>query len=307
MRHIVFAIIAVANGLVALGVQESRVPLRLRAVSTTGVVGAGVIAGRARCGASTWLLTDLPTLIEVRLGDRSIVSKSVRGLGANERAWGLACVGAGELWTLVDYRSLARLSPSGQVVSRTQLREQRLNVFGVANVLLLQQPPVAPGSPLLSAVRAVDVNRSDPWPGPTTTAQSSPKVDVSSALVACGVSYEAWLPCWIANQARIIVSDGTRAHTSAVHPQFVATTAVDPRAPLWDVALSSPSSLWILTSAVSGEGGRRVGGRITRSNLRGEDLGGVDVTPRARVIVRAGEQSAVVLTVSGSLVEVTAP
>jgi hypothetical protein len=192
-------------------------------------------------------------------------------------------------------------------VSRTKLPQQRLNVFGVADVLLLQQPPLAPGSPLLAAVRAVDVNRSDPWPGPTATPQSSSKVDVSSALVACGVPYDAWLPCWIANQTRIIVSDGTRAHTSAVQPQFVATTAVDRSAPLWDVALSSPSSLWVLTSAVLGEGGRRVGGRITRTNLRGEDLGGVDITPRARVIVRAGEQSAVVLTTSGTLVEVTAP
>jgi hypothetical protein len=276
-------------------------------VSTAGVVEHGVITGRARCATSTWLLTDLPTLVEIRLAGSSVISKPVRGFRAGERPWGLACVGAEELWTLADYRTLVRLSPSGEVVSRTRLAQPRLNVFGVANVLLVQQPPAGPGSPLLAVVRNGEVNRSDPWPGLTTTPQSSTKVDVPSGLVACGVPYENSLPCWIANQTRIILSDGTRARTSAVQPRFVASAAVDPSVPLWDVAASSSSTLWILTSAVSGDGTRRAGGRITRSNVHGDDLGGVELSPKARVIVSAGEKSALLLTVSGGLTEVTAP
>jgi hypothetical protein len=306
MRHILLALITFTTGAIVFG-ERGNVSLRQNVLSAARAVGDGVIIGRARCGAATWLLTDLPTLIEIRVPDRSISSRTVRGLVGDERPWGLACVGTGELWTLIDYRTLAKLSVSGEVMSRTKLRQPRLNVFGVNNVLLLQQPPAAAGSPLLAAVRTIDVNRSNPWPGPTATTESKTKIDVSSGLVACGVPFEAWLPCWIASQKEIVVSDGTPAHTSSVQPQFVASLAVDPHVPLWDVAVAPSSTLWILTAAVSAESGRRVGGRITRSNFRGDDLGGIDLMPKARVIVSAGARNAVVLTVGGALVEVSAP
>ena len=288
-------------------VSANKVSLRQRVVPMAGMVGDGVIAGRARCGASTWLLTDAPALVELRIAERSIVSRPLRGFGNHERPWGLACVGAGELWTLADYRTLARLSPSGEMISRTKLRQPRLNVFGVGDMLLLEQPPAAARSALLAAARVVDLNRAEPWPGLTALTQSSTKIDVPSGLVACGLAYEASLPCWITNQTRIVVSDGTRARTSSVQPLFVGSTAVDPSVPLWDVAVARSSTLWILTSAVSGEAGRRVGARLTRSNLRGDDLGAVDLAPKARLIVSADERSAVVLTVGGTLVEVTTP
>jgi hypothetical protein len=253
------------------------------------------------------LLTDAPALVEVRLADRSVVRKNVRGIARDEHPWGLACVGVGELWTLVDYRTLARLSASAEVTLRTKLQQPRLNVFGVGDKLLLQRQPGAAGSPLLTAARAVDVNRAEPWPGPVAARQSSSKLDVPSGLVACGLAYEALLPCWIANQTRIIVSDGTRARTSSVQPRFMTSMAVDPNVPLWDVAVAPSSTLWILTSAVASEEGRRVGARLTRSNFRGEEVGAVDLMPRARVIVSAADQRAVVLTTAGTLVEVTAP
>jgi hypothetical protein len=132
-------------------------------------------------------------------------------------------------------------------------------------------------------------------------------VDVPSALVACGLAYEASLPCWITNQTRITVSDGTRGRTRSVQPQFVTSTAVDPNVPLWDVAVARSSALWVLTSAASGESGRRTGGRLTRTNLRGDNLGAIDLTPRARLIVSATEHNVVVLTVAGTLMEVNTP
>jgi hypothetical protein len=303
MRHIVLAIVSLA----AVAVSASAAPLRQRPLSTSGRVGDGVIIGRAHCGASTWLLSAAPALVEVRVVDRTIVTTQVRGFTTDEHPWGLACVGAGELWTLAGYRTLARLSASGDVTSRTKLRQPRLNVFGAGDRLLFQQQPGAAGTPLLAVARVADVNRAESWPGPLALPQSSTKIDVPSGLVACGLAYDALLPCWIANQTRITVSDGVRARTSIVQPQFVASTAVDRAVPLWDVAVARSSALWILTSAASEEGGRRGGGRLTRSNLRGDDLGSVDLTPRARFILSASEQLVVVLTMGGTLLEVTAP
>ena len=55
------------------------------------------------------------------------------------------------------------------------------------------------------------------------------------------------------------------------------------------------SAMWILTSAVAGEAGRRVGARLTKSNFRGESLAFADMRPRARLILSASERAAVVL------------
>jgi len=303
MRYVLLAVV-----ITMVAVWANAMPLRQRVVSGPELTGGdGVIIGRAQCGASTWLLTDARALLEVRVAERAIVSRSIRGFVADERPWGLACVGAGELWTLADYRTLARLSASGEVTSRAKLRQPRLNVFGVGDTLLLQQPPGAAGGPLLSAVRLADLNRAEPWPGLMATRQSSVNIDVPSVLVACGLAYEASLPCWITNQTRITVSDGTRGRTLSVQPQFVTSAAVDPNLPLWDVAVARSSALWVLTSAASGESGRRVGGRLTRSNFRGDNLGAIDLTPKARVIVSATEHHVLLLTVAGTLMEVNTP
>jgi hypothetical protein len=285
-------------------------PFRQRVVATTTLPLDQVIVGRASCGSSTWLLTDAPALIQVKAGGTASLGSPVRGLGRDERPWGLACVADAELWTLADYRTLARLSVSGDVVLRTKLRQPRLNVFGVGELLLLQQPPTAADLPLLAAVRprdVNDVNRTQPWPGPTSLSQAAHKTDVPSGLVSCGLGYQTLLPCWITTQTRITVSDGARSRTSVVQPGFLTDTTLDSTTPLWDVAVAPSSALWILTSAASGEAGRRVGGRLTRSNLRGENLGSVELRPRARLILSASDRAVTLLTVAGTIVEVTAP
>lgn len=299
------AAIALAAGVLA----ADATPLRQRVVSATSLTLDHVIVGRASCGLSTWLLTDEPALFELKPSNASPLSTPVRGFSRAEHPWGLACV-ANELWTLADYRTLARLSSSGDVMLRTKLRQPRLNVFGAGNLLLLQQPPTAADRPLLEAVRPADVNdvnRTQPWQGPIALRTAAQKTDVPSGLVACGLGYQTWLPCWIATQTRITVSDGVVARTAVVQPQFLAETALDSRTPLWDVAVTASSGLWILTSAISVETGRHVGARLTRSNLRGESLGSVELKPRARLIVRASDRAATVLTAAGTVVEVMAP
>jgi hypothetical protein len=308
MGQVVRAICAVAFA----GVAMTDAPLPQRVLSTTTDIGDHVIVGRSRCGSSTWLLTDAPELLEVKRSEWSVVRRPVRGLGRDEHLWGLACVGgvaaAGvdELWTLADARTLARLSSSGELMSRTKLRQPRLNVFGVGEWLLLQRAPGGIGRPLLDATHVADVSRTTPWPGPITRTMAPTKLDVPSGLVACGLGADKKLPCWITNQTRITVSDGTPSHTFEVQPKFITSTAVDPNVPLWDVAIAS-STLWVLTSAASGEDARRTGARLTKSNLRGDDVGAADVKPRARVIVSATDRIAVVLTTAGGLVEVGTP
>ena len=234
----------------------------------------------------------------------SFAKTLVTGFSRTERPWGLACLASDELWTLADNRTLARMSTSGAVLGRYKLPQPRLNVFGVGEVLLLQQPPLSPNIPLLAAARIVDLTRSQPWPGPIALPQVTKKTDIASGLVNCGVGHDNRLPCWIASQSRITISDGTPAHTSIVQPAFVDDSAVDRRTPLQDVAATSSSGLWILTSTVARESGRRVGGRLTRSNLQGERLAAIDLQPRARLIVDATDSWAVVLTTAGTLVEV---
>src|SRR5690349_16556853 len=249
--------------------------LRQRVASTTTLTLDHVIVGRGRCGGATWLLTDAPALVEVKTPklvneEWTTSTTPVRGFGQDERPWGLACVGDRQLWTLVGYRTLARLSTSGEVVSRMHLRQPHLNVFGAGDLLLLQRPPTTAGAALLLSARIADVNRAQPWPALTAPPQAIKQTDVASGLGACGVGDGAPLPCWIATETRIVVSDGTLQRTAVVTPHFLTTTAVDSTTPLWDAATTSSSAVWILTSAIGAEAGRRVGARLTKSNLHGQ-------------------------------------
>jgi hypothetical protein len=299
LSFIVFAMLAAAG--TATGAAE----LRQRAVSTTGLLDDHVIVGRAQCARSTWVLTDAPALARITVAARAVAVTAVRGLGKGERPWGLACLHDDSLWTLSDYRSLTQLSFGGEVLARVKLRQPRLGIFGLGEWLLLQQPAMTSGMALLSIVGLADISRATPWPGVTAPSSAAAKGDLSSGFVACGLPYDGSLPCWLANQSRITISDGSVSHTSFVAPRFIASAAVDLSVPIWDVALAARSRAWVLTSAVPGPEGRRVGARLTRSNARGEDDGHVDLTPRARLIVGASEGMAVVLTVTGSLVEVS--
>jgi hypothetical protein len=303
--------------LAALGVatiQRAEVtPLQTRVVSATPLSMDHVIIGRGWCGRSTWLLTDAPSLIEVKIATLANVAEwstttvPVHGFSRDERPWGLACVGNRQLWTLVGYRTLAQLSTSGAVIARMPLRQPYLNVFGFADVLLLQRPPAAAGAPLLLSARAADISRAQPWPGLAAPPQAVKKTDVASGLVACGVGTGSSLPCWVATDTRIVVSDGAPERTSVIKPEFLTNTAVDSTTPLWDAAVTSSSVVWILTSAVGAEAGRRVGARLAKSNLRGQLIASIDLQPRVRLILSANERMALVLTTAGTLVEVTAP
>ena len=302
MRPFILCTATLALGVIAAGAGS----LEQHAIPIKPLVIDRLIIGRAKCGASTWLLTDPSVLIEVNLATSTVSTTPVSGLSANDHLWGLACVGFDQLWTVADYRTLIRFSPSGKVISRTKLREPWLNIFAAGESLLLQRPPDKAGAPLLVSVPVADLHHSRPWPGPTTMPFERNKIDAASGLVTCGISSTRSLPCWIRSKTQIIVSDGEPSHTSVVQPRFIIDRAVDPTVPIWDSAIGASSVLWVLTSAVSGVDGRRAGARLTRSDLHGEDLGSVEIEPRARLIVSATSQTATVLTTTGTLVAVGA-
>src|SRR5579871_5987620 len=146
-----------------------------------------LIVGRARCGTSTWLLTDGAALIEVNDSKQIMSATPVRGFTSDEHPWGLACIAPGALWTLLDYRTLARLALSGAVTLRTKLRKPWLNVFAAGERLLFQQPPPPSGGPLLVSASVADVHQQKPWPGPTALPSVPGRIDVPSSLVTCGI------------------------------------------------------------------------------------------------------------------------
>src|SRR5262249_40391757 len=92
--------------------------LRARALPTTVHVPASTIVGRSVCGDTAWLLTDWPELISVSIPQRTTVVREVAGIKASDQPWGLACLTDASLWTLVNPRTLARLTPGGVVQER---------------------------------------------------------------------------------------------------------------------------------------------------------------------------------------------
>jgi hypothetical protein len=278
--------------------------LQVRTLPAPDVVGSTVIVGRAHCGGVTWLLNEAPQLTRVTIATSTPTSSPVRGLLRNEKVWGLACAN-NELWTLTAHDVLARLQPDGQVAERLRLDRPRLAVYSAGERLLLQQPPTAVGRPLLAAGLPRQPSGFRPWPAPLSQPMTSRGEQLTSNLVTCGLGAADFAPCWLANQVRVVISDGSPAHTTAHELHFVRRSAIDEAVPIWDVALAGSWRVWVLASARAGADGRRVGGRLTKSNRRGSDEGFLDLSPAARLILWADESRCVLLSSTGQLLEVT--
>jgi hypothetical protein len=282
--------------------------LKVQALSTSLAIDRQVIVGRARCAGVTWLLTDAPALARISVGERMASSSPVRGLRQDDKLWGLACLADSELWTLAAHDALARLAPDGRVVERVRLDRPRLGIYGAGERLLLQHPPSGVGKPLLSTGLPRQPSSFVQWPVPLAQRSSSREAEISTNLVSCGIGVAGFVPCWLANQSLIAISDGSPSHTSVQELSFVRAGAIDEAVPIWDVALAGTSRAWVLASARGGgPDGRRVGGRLTRSTRRGADTGFADLTPGARLIISATDDRCVLLSSAGELIEVTAP
>jgi hypothetical protein len=304
MRHAAFSVVA----LLACRLSSEARAMQVRVLPSTGVISRQVIVGRAHCTGATWLLTDEPTLTRVSVDSTRVSSSPLRGLRQGETPWGLACLlPEAELWTLVTHDALARLTPDGQVVERVRLDRPRLGIYTAGERLLLQHPPARAGKPLLAAGSPRNPPAFVQWPAPVAQRATSPEEQLRMNLVSCGIGTAADVPCWLAGQSRLVIGDGTQAHTTVQDLRFVRAGPIDKSTPIWDVALAGSSRVWVLATARGGSDGRRVGGRLTRSNRRGVDEGFVDLSPPARLILWAMEDRCVLLSSTGQVLEVAAP
>ncbi len=304
MRHAAFAfILALTCDTPLLHARA----LQVRQWSSSAVIGRQVVVGRAHCGGTTWLLTDGPELTRVSVGAGAVSSAPLHGLRNDEKPWGLACLPNGELWTLVTHEVLARLTADGQVVERVRLDRPRLGIYSAGERILLQHPPDGVGKPLLAAGLPRNLLGFVQWPAPVSQQTRSRDDQLRANLISCGIGVSGDVPCWLANQSRLAIGDGTPSHTTVQELRFVRQGTIDETAPIWDVALAGTSRVWVLASARTGPDGRRVGGRLTKSSRRGSVEGFVDPSPSARLIMWAAEDRCVLLTATGQLLEVFAP
>jgi hypothetical protein len=281
--------------------------MQVRLLSLPSVIGRQVIVGRAYCAGTTWLLTDGPELTRLSVEAGAVSSSPLRGLRVGEKPWGLACLPGSELWTLVTHEVLARLTADAQVVERLRLDRPRLGIYTAGERILLQQPPEGVGKPLLAAGLPRKLPGFVQWPAPVSQQTRSRDEQWRANLVSCGIGVSGDVPCWLVNQSRLVIGDGTPRHTIVQELRFFRAGTIDEAAPIWDVALAGSSRVWVLASARAGADGRRVGGRLTKSSRRGSDEGSVDLSPSARLILWAEEDRCVLLSATGQLLEVLAP
>jgi hypothetical protein len=263
---------------------------------------AALIVGRARCRGHSWLVTDDGELVDITTHPPTLAIHRMAGLAKGERPWGLACLASdGSLWTMLDARVLARVGPDGSVLARAGVPRPRVGLFGVADLLLAQELPVAPGAPALIAHERERSTDRRPWPGLTLRKAGSLEDELTRNLVACGLPLGRTLPCWFADEHRVAASDGTS--TDRLSFDSSDFTFSDPLVPVWDVALVR-DGLWLLATSARAENGHRVGGRLYRVDARGRARASINLQPAARLIVSATADGCVLLVADGRLVEV---
>ena len=302
MRRFILTLVVVLTGWTASSVASD---LATQAVSAPRLVDDTLIVGRAACGDATWLLTNAPALVKVSLGLRAVSVTPVRGFRPEDRPWGLACLLNHEIWTLAAAGTLARLSPEGKIVERLPLDGPQLGIYGAGDRLLLQPPPRRADVALLAVGLPRRLTDLRPWPGVLARRPATREAALTANLLNCGIGADAYVPCWFVSDRRVTISDGSIAHTHSVELRFSRTLQVDEGAPISDAALAGASRMWVLTTSRGGLNGHPVGGRLTRSNRRGDDEGHVDLHPEARVIVSATDKACVYLSSGGGLVEVS--
>src|SRR5579864_3510647 len=177
--------------------------------SRPGLVPSALIVGRAVCDNTSWLLTEAPDLVEVSPAARAVVIHPLRGLDASDKVWGLACLADGALWTLASPLALARLDRRGVVRERVALELPRIGLFGASDRLLVQQMPIVPGAPLLVSTPPRQPGIVRAWPGLTGRTGHSREQQIARNFVNCGVGVARIVPCWLAHEPSVSISDGT--------------------------------------------------------------------------------------------------
>jgi hypothetical protein len=286
---------------IALSMAGAAGQLRVHISSSTRLPSS-LIVGRAVCSHGTWLLTEHPDLILITHPARQVTIHRLEGLRTNDRPWGLACLADGTLWSLATPRVLIRISAEGVVRERVELRFPRVAMFGWGDRLLFIDLPMLIAKPLLATAIPRARGESMPWPRFLGRAAEARADLIARNLVNCGIGNGRRLPCWFADERRVVVSDGASANTVS----FDALSARDvaPATPIWDLAMGGADTLWLLAGARGSAGGSVSGARLIKTDGRGTELATLALVPSARMIVAATDTTCVLLAVDGRLMEV---
>jgi hypothetical protein len=274
--------------------------LRVTRASAPGLVPDALIVGRATCRGATWLLTETSKLVEVANADWTVTVRSIRGLRSSDKIWGLACLSDGTLWTLPSPETVARLDRSGEIVERISVPLPRVALFAAGDRLLFQQLPILPNVAALATSPPRQPATSRVWPGLVGRDAKRREDQIARNLVNCGLSRALSVPCWFADDPRFTISDGTSVST-VVSP--AGTPPADRAAPIWDVALTSADRYWLLATSAAGPG-PRAGARLFRAHERSGEQLSLELEPLARLVLSATESRCLLLTATGSVMEV---
>ena len=256
-----------------------------------------VIVGRARCGDVTWLLTAALDLIDVATETTAVAVRKVTGLARDDRPWGLACLDDRSVWTLANPRTLVRLTGDGRAHERISLTLPRAALFAAGDRVLFQQLPIVIGTDALMTSPPLDPAAARAWPGLVQRARASRAEEVLHNLVDCGLAVAGSLPCWFADELRIVVSNGRVTRTVDAGRLASRRTI----AAIHDVALA-PHGLWLLARD------RETSRLAAAVLLFADDVSGaasvVDLTPAARLLLAASDTHCLLLTSDGQFAEV---
>lgn len=258
------------------------------------------IVGRATCGDTTRLLTNTLQLAEISIERRRVSVRPTVGVSAKDRVWGLACLTDGSMWTLESAHSLVQLTAAGTVLRRMPIRLPWLSLFAVGDRFIVQQLPTIVASPVLKGASSTNVTRMQPWIGLVGRPATSTSTLPAQNLVNCGIASNSALPCWFADERRIVISNGAAATTMSVP----AAPSIDAQLPIWDAAVTDTGRLWVLATSPRSANGRRAAGTLLQFDRSGLVRARIDLPVAARLIVSAAESRSVLLLSTGELSQV---
>lgn len=221
------------------------------------VLAGHTIVGRAAGFESILLLTDEPALVTVDARSLHATRRVLADVPDPERIWGLARLDDGTIWTLLDRKLLAQLTPEGRVARRIALDQPHLGLFGLGRELVYQLLP-SPGQTSALTAGPPGTSERRPIGGLSLRESDDRRAEVwVRNLVYCGLSRGSALPCWFTDQAVIdlIEPDGhqrqIRLPILDVEPPHRPSSVTDPQQPIWDAILLRDEVLVLSRSITS--------------------------------------------------------
>lgn len=277
------------------------------------VIDTEVVTGRAVTGSTAWIVTGRDALIRIDLARGRHSRAAIQPLAPGEHTWGLASIGRGGMWLLVGRSALAEISGEGRILQRIELPEAHVNVFAAEHELLYQVMSFQPPAQAL-VIGPPGASQRRPWGTMKTRPMALARGAVAALnLVSCGASVDSTSACWFPDEAAVTVTaaDGTSRRLElrdlpTVSPE-VLLAAENPRRPVRDVFMLAGGNFWLLASgnAPAPQAVERPGGWwLSRYSREGAVTRRVQLPEPARLILGASDDTCVVLSWDGRVVEV---